>query len=57
MKDYYDKRAPEYDATTYQLARSNERSQAHLRELKTMVRNLDRQRTLDIGCGTGWLRA
>lgn len=54
MKEYYDRRAAEYDATSYGLARAGEDA-ADLEELERFVAELPTGRMLDIACGTGWL--
>jgi SAM-dependent methyltransferase len=55
MKAYYERRAPEYDATTYELARQDAAGGRDLEELEQMFAELPPGRVLDIGCGTGWL--
>jgi ubiquinone/menaquinone biosynthesis C-methylase UbiE len=54
MKEYYDRRAPEYDATSYELVRESEDA-ADLEHLEAFVAGLPPGRMLDIACGTGWL--
>ena len=54
MKEYYDRRAPEYDATSYELMQVGEEA-ADLERLEAFVAGLPRGRVLDIACGTGWL--
>lgn len=54
MKEYYERRAPEYDATTYELFRAGAEA-PDLEALERLVRTLPRGRMLDIACGTGWL--
>jgi ubiquinone/menaquinone biosynthesis C-methylase UbiE len=54
MREYYDRRAPEYDATSYELARAGEDA-AELDRLEAFVAGLPPGRILDIACGTGWL--
>ena len=54
MKEYYDRRAPEYDATSYELMRESEDA-ADLERLEAFVACLPPGRMLDIACGTGWL--
>jgi ubiquinone/menaquinone biosynthesis C-methylase UbiE len=54
MKEYYDRRAPEYDATSYELMRENEDA-ADLDRLEAFLAALPPARILDIACGTGWL--
>jgi ubiquinone/menaquinone biosynthesis C-methylase UbiE len=54
MKEYYDRRAPEYDATTYELFRDGPEA-ADLDALGRLVEALPAGRMLDIACGTGWL--
>jgi ubiquinone/menaquinone biosynthesis C-methylase UbiE len=55
MKRYYDLRAAEYDATTYELARQDAVALGDLLELEHRLAQLPPGRVLDIGCGTGWL--
>jgi ubiquinone/menaquinone biosynthesis C-methylase UbiE len=55
MKAYYDQRAPEYDATTYELVRRDAEGTRDLGELERLLAGLPAGRVLDIGCGTGWL--
>ena len=55
MTEYYEARAGEYDATTYALARRDPVQALHLAGLEEMVAGLAPGRTLDVGCGTGWL--
>jgi SAM-dependent methyltransferase len=55
MKRYYERRAPEYDATTYELARQDPAAAGDLAELVRLLAELPPGRALDIGCGTGWL--
>jgi ubiquinone/menaquinone biosynthesis C-methylase UbiE len=54
VKEYYDRRAPEYDATSYELMRESEHA-ADLARLETFLAGLPPARILDIACGTGWL--
>jgi SAM-dependent methyltransferase len=54
MKEYYDRRAPEYDATSYELMRESEDA-ADLARLEAFLADLPPARILDIACGTGWL--
>jgi ubiquinone/menaquinone biosynthesis C-methylase UbiE len=54
MKEYYDRRAPEYDATTYELFRASGEA-PDLDALEWLVQSLPGRRILDIACGTGWL--
>jgi SAM-dependent methyltransferase len=55
MKSYYDRRAPEYDATTYELVQQDPAAARDLAELERLLAGLPPGRVLDIGCGTGWL--
>lgn len=55
MKSYYDRRAPEYDATSYELVQQDPVGARDLAELERVVAELPPARVLDIGCGTGWL--
>jgi ubiquinone/menaquinone biosynthesis C-methylase UbiE len=50
LKTYYDRRADEYDATSYELM-----DPADVAGLTDVLAALPPARTLDIGCGTGWL--
>ena len=54
MKEYYDRRAPEYDATSYELTLTSEDA-ADLERLEGFVTGIGPGRILDIACGTGWL--
>jgi SAM-dependent methyltransferase len=54
MKEYYDRRAPEYDATSYEVMRESEDA-ADLARLEAFLSDLPPARILDIACGTGWL--
>jgi SAM-dependent methyltransferase len=54
VKEYYDRRAPEYDATSYELAQTGEEA-ADLDRLEAFLADLPPGRVLDIACGTGWL--
>jgi SAM-dependent methyltransferase len=54
VKEYYDRRAPEYDATSYELWQEGEAA-TDLTRLEDFVANLPPGRVLDIACGTGWL--
>lgn len=59
MKDYYDKRAPEYD--DWYLghglfeARDRDGWDAELQQLFATIEGLEPGRTLDVACGTGFL--
>lgn len=50
MREYYDRRAPEYDATAYEAADAGE-----VASLTAWVAGLARGRVLDVACGTGYL--
>jgi SAM-dependent methyltransferase len=54
VKEYYDRRAPEYDATSYEVMRESEDA-ADLARLEAFLADLPPARILDIACGTGWL--
>jgi ubiquinone/menaquinone biosynthesis C-methylase UbiE len=54
MKEYYERRAPEYDATSYELMRESEDA-ADLERLEAFGAAIPSGRILDIACGTGWL--
>jgi ubiquinone/menaquinone biosynthesis C-methylase UbiE len=55
MKEYYERRAHEYDATTYELMQADPSAAADEAELTAFVESLPPARVLDVGCGTGWL--
>jgi SAM-dependent methyltransferase len=55
MKNYYEERATEYDATSYELVHKDERAVADLVELESLIGSLRFDTVLDVGCGTGWL--
>jgi SAM-dependent methyltransferase len=55
MRDYYEQRAPEYDATSYELTLQDPANATHLRALERLIAGATRGRVLDVGCGTGWL--
>jgi ubiquinone/menaquinone biosynthesis C-methylase UbiE len=59
VKDYYDKRAPEYDDwyLGHGLFEPREREgwEAELEQLLATIRALPPRRTLDVACGTGFL--
>jgi SAM-dependent methyltransferase len=54
VKEYYDRRAPEYDATSYEVMRASEQA-ADLERLEEFLAELPPGRIVDIACGTGWL--
>ena len=54
MKEYYERRAPEYDASSYELMREGEEA-ADLERLEAYIAAIPPSRMLDIACGTGWL--
>lgn len=59
MKAYYDRRAPEYDDWVYGTGLFADRHRPGWHEeragLEQAVAGLSPARTLDVGCGTGWL--
>ena len=55
LESYYEQRADEYDATSYELVRSDPAARAQLAELERFVAGLAPGHVLDVGCGTGWL--
>jgi ubiquinone/menaquinone biosynthesis C-methylase UbiE len=59
MKEYYDRRAPEYDdwylGTGVYAARDRPGREEELWEVERVVAELPPKRTLDVACGTGFL--
>jgi ubiquinone/menaquinone biosynthesis C-methylase UbiE len=55
MEHYYEARAAEYDATSYELTKGDSEMAPHLAGLERMVAELPPGRVVDVGCGTGWL--
>jgi ubiquinone/menaquinone biosynthesis C-methylase UbiE len=58
VKEYYDRRAPEYDdwyAGTYYEGEERERFLAEVVKLEQVLGDLGPARTLDVACGTGFL--
>jgi SAM-dependent methyltransferase len=55
MESYYEARAREYDATTYELARDDAVAAEDLAHLEQVVSSLPSAEVLDVACGTGWL--
>ncbi len=59
LKEYYDRRAPEYDEWYHGLGRFDSLERPNwddeLRELEQTIASLPPARTLDVGCGTGFL--
>jgi demethylmenaquinone methyltransferase/2-methoxy-6-polyprenyl-1,4-benzoquinol methylase len=55
VKEYYDRRAPEYDATSHELVRSDQATASDAIELEAAIASLPPGRILDVACGTGWL--
>jgi SAM-dependent methyltransferase len=55
LTSYYEARAPEYDETTYELARADPAAARDLSTLEQFVAELPAVSVLDVGCGTGWL--
>jgi demethylmenaquinone methyltransferase/2-methoxy-6-polyprenyl-1,4-benzoquinol methylase len=54
MKEYYERRAAEYDATSYEEFHAGEDG-ADLERLEAAVAALPPARVLDVACGTGYL--
>ena len=52
MKEYYDRRAAEYDETAYVTIGQEDADE--LRRLEATLSSLPPARTLDVGCGTGF---
>jgi ubiquinone/menaquinone biosynthesis C-methylase UbiE len=55
MESYYEARAGEYDATTYELARQDAVAAEDLTLLEQLVSSLPSAAVLNVACGTGWL--
>jgi SAM-dependent methyltransferase len=55
VKEYYDRRAPEYDDWWHGAERERPGFGAELTEAIAEVRALPQTRTLDVACGTGYL--
>jgi demethylmenaquinone methyltransferase/2-methoxy-6-polyprenyl-1,4-benzoquinol methylase len=55
VKDYYDRRAPEYDVWWLVAARERPGWAAELERAIAAVNGLPSARTLDVACGTGYL--
>jgi ubiquinone/menaquinone biosynthesis C-methylase UbiE len=59
VKQYYDKRAPEYDEWWLGLGKFGERERPgwdeELAEVAALLRGLEPVRTLDVACGTGFI--
>jgi SAM-dependent methyltransferase len=55
MRAYYEQRAAEYDATSYELLPQDPVSARDLDALERLIMASTPGRVLDIGCGTGWL--
>jgi ubiquinone/menaquinone biosynthesis C-methylase UbiE len=53
VREYYDRRADEYDETSYGLA--DDAESREVAELAATIARLAPARTLDVGCGTGYL--
>ena len=53
MKTYYDRRAAEYDETTYEALDAAQRHD--LRQLEEALARFEPPRVLDVACGTGYL--
>lgn len=55
MRDYYQHRAREYDATSYKLTLDSPEAARDLEAVSGTISSLTHGRVLDIACGTGWL--
>ncbi|MDP9067984.1 MAG: class I SAM-dependent methyltransferase [Actinomycetota bacterium] len=55
MKEYYERRAPEYDATSWEHPDASDEQRREQRALLDALRRLRPATTLDVACGTGFL--
>ncbi len=55
MRDYYEQRAAEYDATSYEQLLQDPVGARDLDKLEGLIAARTPGRVLDIGCGSGWL--
>lgn len=55
MKEYYDRRAPEYDATSWEHPDASEEQRREQRDLLGVLSALAPAMTLDVACGTGFV--
>jgi ubiquinone/menaquinone biosynthesis C-methylase UbiE len=55
VKEYYDRRAPEYDEWWHGAEREREGWREELAEVVEAIRALPPTRTLDVACGTGYI--
>ena len=55
MKEYYEKRAPEYDATSWEHPDMTDEERLEQQELLSILASLPPALTLDVACGTGYL--
>ena len=55
MKDYYENRAPEYDATSWEHPETSDEERSEQEDLLSALASLPPAKTLDVGCGTGYL--
>lgn len=55
VKEYYEKRAPEYDATSWEHPEMADEERLEQQELLSILASLPPALTLDVGCGTGYL--
>lgn len=55
MKEYYEKRAFEYDATSWEHPEMTDEERVEQQELLSVLESLPPARTLDVACGTGYV--
>lgn len=55
MKEYYEKRAPEYDQTSWDHPARSDEERAEQEQLLSALASLPPATTLDVACGTGYL--